>query len=282
MELSASSTSVQDKSTTTASQSKTASSEDAAFAALLEDRRKATATHFREPKPVANALPIAPDLPRQPKPGLTPEQIEARREAWRQKELNDKWMEFANIRGCRYAECRLGNFHIENDAQKRAVDSLRTYCEDIKQNMIDGNGAILFGPRGTGKDHLAMAVARSAVITGCQVVWRNGMDLYGDIRDAMGEDGESESAIIARLVRPDLLYISDPLPVVGPLTSHQMNMLFRVLDGRYSRRRATLCTVNVANGTELDERMGPQNADRLKDGALAIYCNWSSYRRAVQ
>ncbi len=127
-----------------------------------------------------------------------------------------------------------------------------------------------------------MAVARAVVMAGRDVVWRNGMDLYGDIRDAMGEDGESESSIIRKLVRPDLLYLSDPLPITGALSQHQMNMLFRILDGRYSQRRATLCTVNVSSGTELDERMGAQNADRLKDGALAIYCNWSSYRKARQ
>ena len=42
-----------------------------------------------------------------------------------------------------------------------------------------------------------------------------------------------------------------------------------------------LGTVNVASGAELDERLSPQGADRLRDGALAIYCDWSSWRKAA-
>ena len=57
--------------------------------------------------------------------------------------------------------------------------------------------------------------------------------------------------------------------------------LFRILDGRYSRRRPTWVTVNVSSRAELNERLTPQNADRLRDGALAVFCDWQTYRKTA-
>ena len=123
-----------------------------------------------------------------------------------------------------------------------------------------------------------MSVALAAIKAGFNVIWQNGMDLFGDIRDAI-DKGDAERALVSKLVSPDVLYLSDPLPPVGKLTDFQAAMLFRVLDGRYSRKRPTWVTVNVSSGAEMDERMGPQNGDRLRDGALAIFCDWPSHRR---
>lgn len=120
--------------------------------------------------------------------------------------------------------------------------------------------------------------ARAATLAGKFVTWQNGMDLFGDIRDAM-DTGDTERSLVARLVAPDVLYMSDPLPPIGKLTEFQAGLLFRVLDGRYNRRRPTWATINVSSGAELDDRIGPQNGDRLRDGALAIFCDWSSYRK---
>lgn len=221
-------------------------------------------------------------------PPLTADQITARDIEQREREesreqfaRHDRWRGLVRERGERYGDCRLSNFAAECETQKRAVAELTAYCQEIADRIADGEGLILFGPKGTGKDHLVMAVARVSILAGKHVVWQNGMDLFGDIRDAI-DKGDAERALVKRLVNPDVLYLSDPLPPIGNLTEFQASMLFRILDGRYSRRRPTWVTVNVSSKEQLETRMGPQNADRIRDGAIALCCDWPSHRKVRQ
>ena len=88
--------------------------------------------------------------------------------------------------------------------------------------------------------------------------------------------------MIAELARPDVLCLSDPLPPVGALTQFQATMLYRLVDARYSRGVPTICTVNVADDAEADERMGVPTWDRLCHGAWKLHCAWPTYRRPAR
>jgi DNA replication protein DnaC len=217
-------------------------------------------------------------------PGETPEarrlRFAAEAAAERKVRRADCWRALVAGRGERYRDCRLNNFEVTTEAQGSVRAVLVEFCQDINQNVGKGRGLILYGPKGTGKDHLAMACARAAVAACHSLAWVNGMDLFGTFRDAMGS-GDRESELIARYTGADVLWISDPLPPAGALTEFQSQTLFRILDRRYSQRRGTWITVNVAKAVELEQRVGAQNFDRLRDGALVLSCNWPSYRRAV-
>ena len=248
-----------------------------ALGELVGERRKALGVS------VPAETRITPKVPPAMTDGERTERAQKYKELEDRKVLEERisrWKSLVVARGSRYENCRLENFSVTCDEQRRAVATLTEYCRDINARVKTGDSVVLFGPRGTGKDHLAMSVCREAVKNGFTVRWQNGMDLFGDIRDAMDDsEGLTERVLVERLVRPDVLYLSDPLPPIGMLTQFQATMIFRILDARYSRSRPIICTVNVSGGAELDERMGAQNGDRLRDGATAIFCNWQSYRK---
>ena len=51
------------------------------------------------------------------------------------------------------------------------------------------------------------------------------------------------------------------------------------IDRRYRDLKATVMTLNVATRKEAEDRLSPNIVDRLAHGAMAIHCNWPSYRR---
>lgn len=253
--------------------------------------RMKAADAAREPKPLATLLPPPRRIPagnwtpqEQPADTRTREEQlrdEVNRRRW------SKWEAFIAERGKRYEECGLVNFvtadesPVAQEKKTAAVKLLREFHKEAGARIERGAGILLFGPKGSGKDHLMCSMVRSAIGAEKSVEWRNGMDLYGDMRDLISSD-ESEGKFIHKLTYPDVLYISDPLPPIGKLTEYQTSMLFRILDARYSAMKSTWVTVNVNSGLELDERLGPQNGDRLRDGAVCIHCDWQSYRKRAQ
>lgn len=182
-------------------------------------------------------------------------------------------------RGRRYADATVSTFDQWHPKQAGIIEKIRSYLVNLPERVSEGESVILFGPPGTGKDHLLMSMMRCATLRdGLSVKWTNGQTLWSQFRDAI--DGtKSESEMMAELTSCDVLAISDPLPQFGALTSHQANCLFRILDHRYSNLRPTWITLNVAAGKEAEERIGAAIIDRLRDQGHALHCNWPSHRK---
>lgn len=232
---------------------------------------------------MAQAAKRWPDLIREP----TAEEIEAdaksqvERAAERlQYEKDTAVFRFVGMVGRRYRECRLRNFEVKSADMAKVVTDFRAFATRMDENVRAGNGVVMFGPSGTGKDHLLIALGFIAAQRhGYRVTWKNGLELYSDIRDCFGDDARrTERQVIMEFARPKILILSDPLPPFGKLTEFQAGMLLRLLDERYRERRPTWVSMNVKNADEAAARMGAAIVDRLKHDALKCFCNWPSYR----
>ncbi len=184
--------------------------------------------------------------------------------------------------GSRLAECRFSTFNISRPYQASVITTLREWVETITDRIRLGEGLVLYGPCGTGKDHLAFSAVGEAVFkTGASVRWVNGREMAGAARDRIAQDA-LERDFVSELVNPQILVISDPLPPVGDLSPYQADMLYRVIDRRYGARGVTVVTLNVADDAEADRRLGAATWDRLCGGAWKIACAWPSYRKPAK
>jgi len=226
------------------------------------------------------------------------EQREAERNAWHaewalqqfREEKQRSWNNYITKRGERYTKCRLENFDCDGPKQAAAMTEINLYCETIAARIKAGQNIVLFGPSGTGKDHLLTGLVFKAIsaveqgtveqgtISNISCEWSDGPSLFAAVRDEIGRN--SRHSIVDDLAKCWLLVISDLVPPSAKLTDFQSEVVYRIIDSRYSRMATTFFSINVRNRQELDAALGIAVADRLIDGALTISCDWPSYRKS--
>lgn len=204
-------------------------------------------------------------------------------EHWKRTERQSNWKRLLQSIGDRYANATLENFDVYDDdgRQADAIASLREYRDTLAERVEDGEGIILFGPEGTGKDHLLCGLLRHAIAADLSVSYIRGIPLLQRIKDSlMDSRGElSTDQLVREYVKPDVLAISDPVPPFGELGTWEIRLLFQIVDDRYRKCRPTWLTVNVSSGPEAEERISAQVTGRLRHNALTVHCDWPSYRQ---
>lgn len=196
-------------------------------------------------------------------------------------------------RGRRYRTCTLENFWVSSplakDAkqQRRVVEAIGRYADQILERIAAGTNVLLTGRPGTGKDHLLAALMSRALEAGRSVRWISGTTLFRQVRDAIIESRveaipEREVDLIRRYTVPDVLVISDPARANESLSKHQRDKLYEIIDARGNDRRAIWVSLNAQSREQAAAMIGPDNVDRLRDGALTCVCNWPSYRKPTE
>lgn len=158
------------------------------------------------------------------------------------------------------------------------MDRLADIRDKIHGFINRGTNLVLFGPAGTGKDHLAASLLWQAAYLGARIAAFTGPQLWSRTRDLIG-DGGSESQLLNCLREPNVVLISDPTSPGKSLTDAQADWLYRIVDRRYRDLKPTWLTANVADRKDAETKLTVQVWDRLRDGAVTVDCNWPSYRK---
>jgi len=222
-------------------------------------------------------------------PTLSKEEAERRADERRRREVEQEKIEISGrLRklaldcGSRldpFQVCTLGNFEQYDAKMADTLSALNDYLDHLEIRIDRGDSIFLIGPPGTGKDHLAISIAREAVIHhGKTARWADAASFRSELRDAIKSTKE-ERKTFAPYLNTGILILSDPVAIGSKLSDYQADSLFRIIDGRYRQNRPTFVTSNVKTQSEAESLLGSQIVDRLTHGGLRLRCQWESYRQ---
>jgi DNA replication protein DnaC len=145
-----------------------------------------------------------------------------------------------------------------------------------------GKNLLLAGMSGTGKSHIAKALALTACTANRRVFYTTSADMLAKLNASLA-DGTLMRTAIKPYLRAELLVIDEVgLEQVERKEASRSGLMQKVLLPRYNERRSSIITSNIpweAWGDYLDDHLGATAIlDRLLHHSRVIVINGPSYR----
>lgn len=224
---------------------------------------------------------------------------EARERAERaaEEEMKMRWkvLEIIGASGinARFLRRTFETYQVTPDNQ-RAFRACKSYAETFRDKLLINNpdpgrnGLFITGPKGTGKTHLASAIANEIMHGGTAVICMTMIDLLDKIKSTYEQRKQrnaSEGNILKAYKEVPLLIIDD----MGkePPTEWAVSKIYAIINARYEAYLPTIITTNYTD-SELVRRLTPKDTgdsttadatiDRLREMCAAIVTTGESWR----
>lgn len=184
----------------------------------------------------------------------------------------------------RYLSRTIDSFSVTAE-NKKSFEVATDYIKNFREYFTQGKGLYLEGPYGTGKTHLAIAIALAIINTGVPVICKTSIDILGDIKRCYERNSEvTEEEVLEAYKTVDLLIIDD----LGKeqVTEWSVPVLYSILNERYEALLPTIITTNY-NTTALAEKLSAKGdaetataiISRFVESSKRVTMSWADYRR---
>lgn len=203
---------------------------------------------------------------------------EAERKAKAERQMAESGMK------ARFLARTFENFYIDTPGRAKAYRISKEYADNFAAHSANGDGLYIEGTFGTGKTHLAAAIAIQLMEQGKIVIFKTADDLLRDIKATFDESGREEQKVLARLKGCDLLVIDD----LGKeqATDWSTAKLYSIINDRYECQKPIVITTNF-NEDDLVAVESPKGVgghrirailSRLHEMCRLMTMNWQDWR----
>jgi len=176
----------------------------------------------------------------------------------------------------RFRKKTLANYQAQSLEQEKALKMVSVYCERLCVGKING-GLVMSGNSGTGKTHLACAVANQFQQSGKSVMFITVAAMIRKIRETYSSDTDMTEAKAIELFRDyDLLILDEVGVQKGDVK--EVNLMTEVINERYGWEKPTILISNLSF-QQIADLLQNRIIDRMReDGGMAIEFSWPSFR----
>lgn len=177
----------------------------------------------------------------------------------------------------RFAGRTFDTYKAGDERQMRVLNICKAYASKFDDRLSQGGGLVMCGMPGTGKTHLACAIANEIAGRGRTSMFVSAVAAVRRVKQTYSRASEeTESGAIARFSVPELLIIDEVGVQFGSDTEKMI--LFEIINTRYEQMMPTILISNLTKD-ELSTFVGERVMDRMAEGGgVVLAFDWKSAR----
>ncbi|MFS2007952.1 ATP-binding protein [Duganella sp. CT11-25] len=175
----------------------------------------------------------------------------------------------------RYRSKTFESFVADTDGKEKALAVAMEFAANFGTHLSAGTSLVMSGMPGTGKSHLAIAIAQT-IMGQHTALYTSAIDAVRMIRNTWRRDSpQTETDVLDMLASVHLLVLDEVGVQYG--TEAEQVSLFDIIDKRYRDMMPTLLLTNQ-NKAGMKAFLGDRSFDRLREGGLWVTFDWESHR----